>query len=96
MESAKQERRWRLLTGKPATAELDKTALYFDILANLFSSDDLITLCFQMGIDHEMLNTIPKQAFAREIILYCSRNGRLETLYHLVQEKRPFIFQQDK
>jgi hypothetical protein len=96
---AKQERRWRLVTSTPDTGELDQSAFYLDILANLFSEDELRTLCFDMGIDYESLPASSKPGKARELLEYCKRHNRLEStetragLYERVQTERPYLFE---
>jgi len=94
---AKQERRWRLVTSTPDTGELDQSAFYLDILANLFSEDELRTLCFDMGIDYESLPASSKPGKARELLEYCKRHNRLEStetragLYERGQAERPYL-----
>lgn len=90
---AAQERRWRLVTSTKDTGELDRSALFLDILTNLFSEDDLRTLCFDLGIDYEQLPGSSKLGKARELILWCDRRGKLKRLYELVQKERPYLFE---
>ncbi len=97
-EVARQERRWRLVTSTPDTGELDLPAFYLDILANLFSEDELRTLCFDMVIDYEALPASSKPGKARELMEYCRRHNRLAStdkragLYERVQAERPYLF----
>lgn len=99
-EVAKQERRWRLVTSTPDTGELDQSAFYLDILANLFSEEELRTLCFDMGIDYESLPASSKPGKARELMEYCRRHNRLSStetrrgLYELVRDERPYLFEE--
>ena len=46
-------------------------------LTERFNLEELKTLCFELGVDHEALDGSTKQAKARELILYMSRHGRL-------------------
>jgi hypothetical protein len=98
-EVAKQERRWRLVTSTPDTGELDRSAFYLDILANLFSEEELRTLCFDMGIDYEALPASSKPGKARELMEYCRRHNRLAPsekhpgLYARVRAERPYLFE---
>jgi len=62
-------------------------------MSNFFGKDDLITLCFQLGIDNEKMEYGSKDALAREIIKYCRKNDIDERLMNLIIEKRPFLFQ---
>lgn len=98
-EVAKQERRWRLVTSTPDTGELDRSAFYLDILANLFSEEELRTLCFDMGIDYEALPASSKPGKARELMEHCRRHNRLTPsgsrpgLFARVQAERPYLFE---
>lgn len=87
-----QERRWRLVTSQKDTGELDQSALFLDILTNLFSEDELITLCFELGIDYEQLPGSSKLGKAREIIKFCDRRNLLKKLHHKVKMERPYVF----
>ncbi|MEZ4591811.1 MAG: hypothetical protein R3D55_11825 [Chloroflexota bacterium] len=87
-----QERRWRLVTSTKDTGELDRSALFLDILTNLFSEDELITLCFELGIDYELLPGSSKLGKAREIIKFCDRRGLLKKLHEKVRAERPYVF----
>lgn len=89
---AAHERQWRLVTGQNDTGDLDRRAVYLDILANLFSSDELRTLCFDLGVDYEALPASGKFGKARELMLYAERHDRLDRLYQRVQAERPFLF----
>lgn len=94
-EVAKHERYWRLVTGKTDTGDLDQKALYLDVLANMFSEDELRTLCVGLGVDYDGLPGESKFGKARELILYCERHNRIPRLYRLVREERPFLFTND-
>ncbi len=100
-EIARQERRWRLVTSSPDTGELDRSAFYLDILANLFSEEELRTICFDMGIDYESLPASSKPGKARELMEYCRRHNRLTPtgtrpgLYKRVQAERPYLFEDE-
>jgi len=93
---AAQERRWRLVTSTKDTGELDRSALFLDILTNLFSEDDLRTLCFDIGVDYEQLPGSSKLGKARELILWCDRRDKLKRLYERVQAERPYLFESDQ
>jgi hypothetical protein len=91
-EIARQERRWRLLTGHPDTGELDRAAFYLDVLQNLFTIEDLRDICFDMRIDYESLHGETKKGKARELTIYCERHGRLDALYGHIRVARPELF----
>jgi len=97
-EIAAQERRWRLVTGQAGTEELDRSAIYLEILQNLFTEDELRDLCFSLSVDFEALPAASKPGKARELLTYCQRHNRLigtkkrKGLYELIQGKRPYLF----
>lgn len=91
-EVAAHERQWRLVTGRDGTGELDRQAVYLDILANMFSAEELAEICFRLGMDYESLPATSKPGKAREMLLHMERRNRLERLYDIVQQKRPFLF----
>lgn len=49
-------------------------------LSSRLNSDELRTLCFDMGIDYETLAGSNKPALVRELLLYCERRGKLAEL----------------
>lgn len=80
------------MTSTKDTGELDQSALFLDILTNLFSEDELITLCFELGIDYEQLPGSSKLGKAREIIKFCDRRNKLKKLYDKVKAERAYVF----
>lgn len=88
-------RKWRLVTGETGTGELDEQAFYFDVLTNLFSDDDLIELCFDLGIDYELLSGSSKIGKSAAMMKWAKNNNKSRRLYELIKEKRPFIFDED-
>lgn len=92
---ARHERQWRLVTGKSDTGDLDKKALFLDILENMFNEDELRTVCFEVGADYDSLPGASKFGKARELILYCERHKRLTRLYDTVKKERPFLFPEE-
>lgn len=94
-EVAAQERRWRLVTSTKDTGELDQSALFHDILSNLFSEEELRTLCFDLGVNYEHLPGRTQLGKARELILYCDKRNLLKKLFDKVKAERPYVFPQD-
>ncbi len=92
---AAHERQWRLVTGQNDTGDLDRQAVYLDILANMFNGEELRTASFELGADYDGLPASGKFGKARELILWARRNNRLERLYEYVRQKRPFLFDED-
>lgn len=91
---AAQERRWRLVTSTKDTGELDQSALFHDILSNLFSEEELRTLCFDLNVNFEHLPGATQLGKARELIMYCDRRNLLKRLYDNVKKARPYIFEE--
>ncbi|MBE2223498.1 MAG: PQQ-like beta-propeller repeat protein, partial [Anaerolineae bacterium] len=60
-------------------------------LAAYFNINELRDLCFELNIDDEELIDDRKSEFAREIILYLKRRGRLQDLISFCLRTRPHI-----
>jgi len=58
-------------------------------LVDLFSADELKTLCFSIGIDFEQIAGEQKDAKARELIEFLNRRGRLGELVEYCSINRP-------
>src|SRR5690606_27347037 len=77
---------WNLIDGVGSWVEPPEKRI--ELLAQITSAydlDELKTLCFQLGLDAESLNTVGKTSTARELILYLERRGRLGELGQLLQ-----------
>lgn len=62
-----------------------------EILNSHFNLEEIETLCFDLKIDFENLDGRSKQAKAREIVLYCERNGQLDQLVAAIERLRPNV-----
>ena len=94
-ETANQSRKWNLVTGRPDTGELDRQAKFLQILGAFFSEGELRGLALHCGIDYDALEgdgTINK---SRELLKWCRRHNRLNTLYSRIQAEREFLFGED-
>lgn len=58
-------------------------------LSNLFSTGELRTLCFDLGIDYEDLEGAGKSGKALALVQYGQRHGRYDELVYRVQQLRP-------
>ena len=94
LEISGQERRWRLITGKPTTGELDRSGFFLDILQNLYNEEDIRGLLFDMNVKWEALPGENANGKARELVLLCQRTRRLTELYERIREARPYIFEE--
>ena len=56
-----------------------------------FSLDELFALCFELGIDRDVIGDLAKEPFARTLIEYCERHALLETLVAACEQRRPEI-----
>jgi len=61
------------------------------ILEQNFNLDDLNTICFDLGIDFEILGGDGKSAKAKAVIEHCENNGKIEELKTKIQEMRPRV-----
>ncbi|MCA9968482.1 MAG: hypothetical protein KC423_29760, partial [Anaerolineales bacterium] len=66
-------------------------AEFLKLLDLHFNESEIDRLCFDLGIDFENLPDKTKVEKARELILYCKRNGRLNDLQTEVREKRSHV-----
>jgi hypothetical protein len=70
------------------TAQVSQIALR-DFLVAHFNEDDLRDLCFELGIDDQDVPGTTKPAKAREMVIYCQRQMRLEELKAVCAQRRP-------
>ena len=61
------------------------------LLVERFSLDELRTLCFDLGIDAEILPVRSKQDLAREVLAYLTRRRRLQDLVTYIRSTREDI-----
>ncbi len=61
------------------------------ILLDYFDEGELITLCFDLGVDYESLPGAGKANKARDLVAYLQRHGRLAQLISLGQQERPHV-----
>lgn len=59
-------------------------------LAKHFNIDELRTLCFDLGIEHENLPET-KDGMARELVAYCERTGKIPELVAQCRTLRPNV-----
>jgi V8-like Glu-specific endopeptidase len=59
------------------------------LLLQHFDEQELIDICFGLGITYEDLPPGARSSKARELILYVQRRGRLDDLRTVVSQKRP-------
>ena len=64
-------------------------------IAEHFTKDELRTLCFDLGIEHENLPET-KDGMARELVAYCERTGRVPELVEKCKGLRPKVAWEDK
>ncbi|MCL5996109.1 MAG: tetratricopeptide repeat protein [Chloroflexi bacterium] len=75
--------------GKPQTT--NQLVILRQNLIEYFNTDELRSLCFDLGIDWESLAGEGKNAKARELITYMQRRGKLDELMKAVREVRPTV-----
>ncbi len=59
------------------------------ILINFFAESELEDLCFDLGVDYEILGGEGKGGKARELIEYMERIGRYDELVNQARQRRP-------
>lgn len=59
-------------------------------LEDHFNKEELCTLCFDLGIDHENLPSA-KDGMVRELVKYCVRHRRISELAEACQDRRPNV-----
>jgi len=62
-----------------------------DLIDQKFDSEDLRTLCFQLGVDYDNLPARGKRNKARELILFMHHRSRLNEVINVGRSKRPDI-----
>jgi hypothetical protein len=60
-------------------------------LNDYFNADELVELCFTLGLDYENLSGEAKAEKVMELIKYCERRGRTDDLINTIQRARPHI-----
>lgn len=68
-----------------ALSPADRTELYREVVAR-FNKDELDTLCFDLGVDHESLPST-RTGLARELIALCERRGSILDLVAACQKR---------
>lgn len=63
-------------------------------LVESFNKDELRTLCFDLGIEHEDLPET-KNGMARELVAYCKRTGHVPELVRKCKESRSEVVWED-
>jgi Leucine-rich repeat (LRR) protein len=61
-------------------------------LEEAFSTEEIQTLCFELGIEYDDLAAAGRSGKVRELLRYLERRGRLDELIKLVERKRPYHF----
>lgn len=56
-----------------------------------FNESELRTLCFDISIDEEILIGETKQDKVRQLLLYCTRRGRINDLVNACRQARPHL-----
>lgn len=72
-----------------ATLEERDAGLLVQQLREQYNIPQLRQLAFEVGVDHEDIPSETKTDLARELVLYCQRQGRLPVLERKVREERP-------
>lgn len=60
-------------------------------IENLFSREEIKTLCFDLGVDYDNLPGDTKGAMSRELVIFAQRNNLLSELKEQLRVKRPKV-----
>lgn len=60
-------------------------------LVKQFTLDEIRTLCFELGIDYDVLPGEGKESKARELVIYCRNRAMLERLAQGARKARPHL-----
>ena len=71
---------------KPLTADATR---FHQLLVEVFTIEELNTLCFDLNINHESIPGRTLEERSRELIAYCRRRRRLGDLFLECQRSRP-------
>lgn len=69
----------------------DNTTHLRQVLTDRFSDDELRTLCFDLGLDYDLLPGEGKGGKARELLRYLDRRDRIDELIEVGQTMRPDV-----
>lgn len=61
------------------------------LLTTCFDAEELRTLCFDLGIDHDALRGEGKAGKARELVAYLERHGRIDELVSVGSQMHPHL-----
>ncbi|MCA9994773.1 MAG: HEAT repeat domain-containing protein, partial [Anaerolineales bacterium] len=75
---------------QPEQLQVNLEQLY-RVIARVFSTEDIKTLCFDLAIDYEALEGIGKSGKVAELVKYCERQSRISQLVNKCMEFRPDI-----
>ena len=78
-----------VLPNEQAETSLQNRIKLRQLMTRYFNKHELESLLFDLGIDPEEIPEGIKSELAQEIILYCERHGRIESLLKLCREQRP-------
>lgn len=78
-----------VLQEEQAETLLQNRILLRKLMTRYFTRSEMITLCFDLGIDKDAFPDLNKVEFAQEIILYCERYDLMPELLTLCREQRP-------
>lgn len=81
-------------TAGPLPDVVDPIALHQKLVEH-FTLEEIITLCFKLSIDFDVLPGKEKDGKARELVIYCRNRAMLEHLAQRMREARPHLDRTD-
>ncbi len=73
----------------PAVLDNERQVQLHRWLDDYFNDQELRSLCLEIGVDYDDLPFSGQSAKARELVGWCARNGRLDTLETIIHQQRP-------
>jgi hypothetical protein len=77
------------LSDAPAILDSERQLQLHRWLDDYFNEQELRSLCLEIGVDYDDLPFSGQSAKARELVGWCARNGRLDTLETVIRQHRP-------
>jgi hypothetical protein len=60
-------------------------------ITQYMDNEEIATLCFDLGIEYDNLKGTEKESKVRELVSFCNRSGKLNSLTALCQSMRPNV-----
>ena len=72
----------------PSKTDLDQRQKIYDVLMSRFTLGEIKTICFNLGIDYEVVEGTNKASKARGLITYLGHRNNLQALVEQIRKER--------